>query len=43
MTWHPSDWRNLPAKHIPQDYPDAAALAAVETRLRSFPPLVFAG
>src|SRR4029079_9968086 len=24
-------------------YPDAAALAAVETRLKSYPPLVFAG
>jgi 3-deoxy-7-phosphoheptulonate synthase len=32
----------LPAKHIP-DYPDADALAAVETQLRSYPPLVFAG
>jgi 3-deoxy-7-phosphoheptulonate synthase len=43
MTWHPSDWRKLPALHIPQDYPDADALAAVENRLRSYPPLVFAG
>jgi 3-deoxy-7-phosphoheptulonate synthase len=43
MNWHPSDWRKLPALHIPQDYPDAGALAAVETRLRSYPPLVFAG
>ena len=42
-TWTPSDWRKLPAKHIPEDYPDSAALAAVEARLRSFPPLVFAG
>ena len=42
-TWTPSDWRKLPAKHIPDDYPDSAALAAVEARLRSFPPLVFAG
>jgi 3-deoxy-7-phosphoheptulonate synthase len=41
--WTPSDWRQLPAKHIPEDYPDTAALAAVEARLRSFPPLVFAG
>jgi 3-deoxy-7-phosphoheptulonate synthase len=41
--WTPSDWRELPAKHIPEDYPDTAALAAVEARLRSFPPLVFAG
>ncbi|HRJ01821.1 MAG TPA: 3-deoxy-7-phosphoheptulonate synthase, partial [Hyphomonas sp.] len=43
MTWHPSDWRKLPAKHIPDDYPDVGALAAAEARLRSFPPLVFAG
>jgi 3-deoxy-7-phosphoheptulonate synthase len=43
MTWHPSDWRKLPALHIPQDYPDAGALTAVENRLRSYPPLVFAG
>ncbi len=43
MTWHPSDWRSLPARHIPDDYPDPAALAAVEKRLRSYPPLVFAG
>ena len=43
MTWTPSDWRQLPAKHIPEDYPDAAALAAVEEKLKRFPPLVFAG
>ncbi|WP_034814298.1 class II 3-deoxy-7-phosphoheptulonate synthase [Hyphomonas sp. L-53-1-40] len=43
MTWTPSDWRQLPAKHIPEDYPDSAALAAVEEKLKSFPPLVFAG
>lgn len=43
MTWTPSDWRQLPAMHIPEDYPDSAALAAVEEKLKSFPPLVFAG
>lgn len=43
MTWTPSDWRKLPAKHIPEDYPDAEALAVVESRLKEFPPLVFAG
>ena len=43
MTWTPSDWRNLPAKHIPSDYTDAAALSAVEARLKGYPPLVFAG
>jgi len=43
MTWKPDSWRAKPAKHIPDDYPDAEALAQVETRLKSFPPLVFAG
>jgi 3-deoxy-7-phosphoheptulonate synthase len=43
MTWTPSNWRKLPAKHIPDDYPDTAALAAAEARLKGYPPLVFAG
>ncbi|MEM1104862.1 MAG: 3-deoxy-7-phosphoheptulonate synthase class II [Pseudomonadota bacterium] len=43
MTWSPSDWRSLPAKHIPDDYPDPGALADAERRLRGYPPLVFAG
>jgi 3-deoxy-7-phosphoheptulonate synthase len=33
----------MPAKHVPDDYPDMAALAAVEAELRRMPPLVFAG
>src|SRR5277367_5933707 len=41
--WTPSSWRTLPAKHVPDDYPDVAALARVETELRRMPPLVFAG
>jgi 3-deoxy-7-phosphoheptulonate synthase len=41
--WTPQSWRSKPAKHIPADYPDAAALAEVEDRLRAMPPLVFAG
>ncbi|HRK63759.1 MAG TPA: 3-deoxy-7-phosphoheptulonate synthase class II [Terricaulis sp.] len=41
--WTPSAWRAKPAKHIPNDYPDADALARVEQTLRSYPPLVFAG
>jgi 3-deoxy-7-phosphoheptulonate synthase len=41
--WNPNGWRTKPAKHIPTDYPDAGKLAAVETQLRSYPPLVFAG
>jgi 3-deoxy-7-phosphoheptulonate synthase len=41
--WTPSGWRVKPAKHIPADYPDPAALTRVEQQLRSYPPLVFAG
>ena len=40
--WTPSSWRSKPIKQVP-DYPDAAALASVETRLKTHPPLVFAG
>ena len=40
--WTPDSWRNRPGRQMP-DYPDADALTAVERRLRSFPPLVFAG
>jgi len=40
--WTPESWRNKPIVQVPQ-YPDAAALAAVEKQLASFPPLVFAG
>ena len=40
--WTPSTWRSRPIKQVP-DYPDAAALATVETRLKTYPPLVFAG
>jgi 3-deoxy-7-phosphoheptulonate synthase len=41
--WSPSSWRAKPAKHIPTDYPDPAALAAAEKTLKGYPPLVFAG
>ncbi|HWA59756.1 MAG TPA: 3-deoxy-7-phosphoheptulonate synthase class II [Caulobacteraceae bacterium] len=41
--WTPSSWRSLPARHIPEDYPDREALARVEAELRRMPPLVFAG
>src|SRR5262245_10516804 len=41
--WTPGGWRSKPAKHIPTDYPDPAALARVEQTLRTYPPLVFAG
>lgn len=41
--WTPQSWRAKPARHIPDDYPDASHLARVETELRRRPPLVFAG
>ncbi|WGF88862.1 class II 3-deoxy-7-phosphoheptulonate synthase [Marinivivus vitaminiproducens] len=40
--WSPGGWRALPARQMPV-YNDLDALAAVETRLASYPPLVFAG
>ncbi|HEY6577915.1 MAG TPA: 3-deoxy-7-phosphoheptulonate synthase class II [Rhizomicrobium sp.] len=40
--WSPSSWRSKPARQVP-DYPDPDALGAVETRLKTHPPLVFAG
>src|SRR5436190_1161574 len=40
--WTPATWRKLPIEQAPV-YPDAAALAAVEGRLATYPPLVFAG
>lgn len=40
--WQKTDWRKLPRVQMP-DYPDAGALQAVEERLASYPPLVFAG
>lgn len=43
MTWTPNSWRKKPALHLPADYPDPAALAAVEAELSTYPPLVFAG
>jgi 3-deoxy-7-phosphoheptulonate synthase len=41
--WSPASWRTRPAKHVPNDYPDPAALERVEASLRVMPPLVFAG
>lgn len=40
--WTQTSWRARPIRQAPA-YPDPAALAAVETRLRAYPPLVFAG
>ncbi|MCX7300044.1 MAG: 3-deoxy-7-phosphoheptulonate synthase class II [Rhodobacterales bacterium] len=40
--WHKSDWRKLPRVQMPE-YINAGKLNAVEARLASYPPLVFAG
>src|SRR5262249_61620585 len=40
--WTRDSWRSKPIVQVP-DYPDKAALDAVERRLSTFPPLVFAG
>jgi 3-deoxy-7-phosphoheptulonate synthase len=40
--WTKSDWRAKARVQMP-DYPDQAALKAVETQLAKLPPLVFAG
>ncbi len=40
--WAPKSWRGMPIRQVPE-YPDAAALRAVEATLRDYPPLVFAG
>jgi 3-deoxy-7-phosphoheptulonate synthase len=40
--WTPDSWRSKPIQQVPE-YPDAAGLALVEARLKSYPPLVFAG
>ena len=40
--WTPTSWRGKPIKQVPY-YPDAQAVSDVEARLRTYPPLVFAG
>jgi 3-deoxy-7-phosphoheptulonate synthase len=40
--WNPESWRQMPIRQVP-DYPDLAALAAMEAKIARFPPLVFAG
>ena len=40
--WTPDSWRSKPIRQVPE-YPNQAALEAVEAELRSSPPLVFAG
>ena len=41
-SWQVDSWRTKPIVQVP-DYPDEQALKDVETKLASFPPLVFAG
>jgi len=41
-SWTPQSWRGKPVLQAP-DYPDQAALGAVEKQLGLYPPLVFAG
>lgn len=41
--WNPNSWQDKPAKHLPTDYPDETALQSVLDRVKTFPPLVFAG
>ncbi len=41
-SWTPDTWRSKPIQQVPE-YPSAAVLAEVETKLATFPPLVFAG
>ena len=40
--WQPHSWRSRPVQQMP-NYRDPAALAEVEGRLATYPPLVFAG
>eukprot|EP00177_Eucheuma_denticulatum_P004929 GFKZ01008954.1.p1 GENE.GFKZ01008954.1~~GFKZ01008954.1.p1 ORF type:complete len:496 (+),score=66.52 GFKZ01008954.1:305-1792(+) len=40
--WTPDSWRTMPILQVP-DYPDQAALAAMEDKLRRSLPLVFSG
>jgi 3-deoxy-7-phosphoheptulonate synthase len=42
LPWTPSSWRAKPIRQVP-DYPEPDALASVEVRLKTHPPLVFAG
>jgi 3-deoxy-7-phosphoheptulonate synthase len=40
--WRPASWRQMPIRQVP-DYTDPAALAAMEAKVATFPPLFFAG
>ena len=41
-SWTPTSWRRKPIRQVPA-YPDPARLEAFENKIRSYPPLVFAG
>ena len=40
--WKVNSWRKYPVKHIPE-YPDKKELDKVLNKIKTFPPLVFAG
>ena len=40
--WKINSWRKYPVKHIPE-YPDKKELDHVLNKIKTFPPLVFAG
>ena len=40
--WNTNSWRKYPVKHIPK-YEDEKELNVVLNKLKTFPPLVFAG
>ena len=40
--WKVNSWRNYPVKHIP-NYEDEKGLNTVLNKIKTFPPLVFAG
>jgi len=42
QSWTPQSWQEKPIRQVP-DYPDKAALGVVLSRLKTHPPLVFAG
>ena len=42
QNWSPTSWRGKPISQVPA-FPDQKALADVEDRIRTYPPLVFAG
>src|SRR3984957_19689216 len=42
QSWTPQSWQDKPIRQVPV-YPDQAALEAVLGRLKTHPPLVFAG